>query len=76
VHSQTSAVPCLQNRDPRPFGVFDKGVDMRAVEIESLDVDFPLETPFTVVAAGPIRARIRPRTPSPVNTNEIPRRVQ
>jgi cytochrome P450 len=31
---------------------------IRAVEIESLDVDFPLETPFTVVAAEPIRARV------------------
>ncbi len=32
---------------------------IRAVEIESLDRDFPLETPFTVVAAAPIRARVR-----------------
>ncbi len=31
---------------------------IRAAEIESLDLDFPLETPFTVVAAGPIRARV------------------
>ena len=29
-----------------------------AAEIESLDEDFPLETPFTVVAAAPIRARV------------------
>ena len=32
---------------------------IRAVEIESLDRDFPLDTPFTVVAAAPIRARIQ-----------------
>jgi cytochrome P450 len=31
---------------------------IRAVEIESLDVEFPLETPFTVVAARPIPARV------------------
>lgn len=31
---------------------------IRASEIESLDMDFPLETPFTVVAARPIRARV------------------
>jgi cytochrome P450 len=31
---------------------------IRAAEIESLGLDFPLETPFTVVAAAPIRARV------------------
>jgi cytochrome P450 len=31
---------------------------IRAAEIESLDLDFPLQTPFTVVAAAPIRARV------------------
>jgi cytochrome P450 len=31
---------------------------VRAAEIESLDLRFPLETPFTVVAAAPIRARV------------------
>src|SRR5262249_2976344 len=31
---------------------------VRAAEIESLDMEFPLETPFTVVAAAPIRARV------------------
>jgi cytochrome P450 len=31
---------------------------IRAAEIESLDLEFPLETPFTVVAAAPIRARV------------------
>jgi cytochrome P450 len=31
---------------------------IRAAEIESLEVEFPLETPFTVVAARPIPARV------------------
>lgn len=31
---------------------------VRAAEIESIDAEFPLETPFTVVAAAPIRARV------------------
>ena len=31
---------------------------VRAAEVESLDTDFPLDTPFTVVAAAPIRARV------------------
>jgi cytochrome P450 len=31
---------------------------IRAVDIESLDLEFPAETPFTVVAAGPVRARV------------------
>src|SRR4029077_2758296 len=31
---------------------------VRAAEIESLGTDFPLETPFTVVAAAPVRARV------------------
>ncbi len=35
---------------------------IRAVEIESLNLDFPLATPFTVIAAAPIRARIQERT--------------
>jgi hypothetical protein len=30
-------------------------------EIHSLDSDFPLTTPFTMVAAAPIRARVHPR---------------
>ena len=30
---------------------------IRAVEIQSLDPNFPLDTPFTVAAAGPIHAR-------------------
>jgi cytochrome P450 len=31
---------------------------IRTIDIESLDLDFPLATPFTVVAARPIRARL------------------
>jgi cytochrome P450 len=35
---------------------------IRAGRIESLGADFPLATPFTVVAAEPIIARVHPRT--------------
>ena len=35
---------------------------IRAARIESLNDDFPLATPFTVVAAEPIDARVHPRT--------------
>lgn len=31
---------------------------VRAAEIESLGLEFPLETPFTVVAAAPVHARV------------------
>jgi hypothetical protein len=31
---------------------------IRSAEIESLGFDFPVETPFTVVAAAPVRARV------------------
>jgi cytochrome P450 len=34
---------------------------VRRVEIDSLDDDFPLAVPFTMVAAAPIRARVRRR---------------
>jgi cytochrome P450 len=34
---------------------------VRSAEIRSLDDDFPLATPFTVVAAAPIRARVHSR---------------
>ncbi|MEE2035317.1 cytochrome P450 [Rhodococcus chondri] len=34
---------------------------LRAVRIESVESDFPLATPFTLVAAGPVPVRIRPR---------------
>jgi cytochrome P450 len=39
---------------------------IRAARIESLDDDFPLATPFTVIAAAPIKARIDARTSTPV----------
>ena len=35
---------------------------VRSLEIRSLDQDFPVAVPFTTVAAGPIRATVRPRT--------------
>jgi cytochrome P450 len=34
---------------------------IRRVEIDSLDGDFPIATPLTVVAAAPIRAQVRQR---------------
>jgi cytochrome P450 len=34
---------------------------IRRAEVRSLDADFPLAVPFTMVADGPIRARIRSR---------------
>ncbi len=37
---------------------------IRAARIESVNDDFPLATPFTVVAADPINARVQRRTPS------------
>jgi cytochrome P450 len=39
---------------------------VRNVEIRSLDDDFPLETPFTVVAAAPIGACVHTRTQAPL----------
>lgn len=38
---------------------------IRAARIESLNDDFPLATPFSVVAAAPIDARVHPRTATP-----------
>ena len=36
---------------------------IRRTEIRSLNDDFPLALPFTMVAAVPIRAQVNPRTP-------------
>ena len=41
---------------------------VRAARIESLNDDFPLATPFTVVAAEPIGARVHPRTSTRVGS--------
>jgi cytochrome P450 len=38
---------------------------IRTAEIDSLDGDFPLATPFTVVAAKPVHAHIYPRATTP-----------
>jgi hypothetical protein len=38
---------------------------VRAARIESLNDDFPLATPFTVVAAAPIDARVHARASTP-----------
>jgi hypothetical protein len=37
------------------------GTIVRALEIRSVDTDFPVDVPFTTVADGPIWARVRPR---------------
>jgi cytochrome P450 len=42
---------------------------IRAARIESLNADFPLATPFTVVAAAPIDARVHTRTSAPVRSS-------
>ena len=44
---------------------------VRAAEIESFDENFPLATPFTVVAAAPISARIRAGLPQPGDDKPI-----
>lgn len=36
---------------------------IRAVEVESVDAEFPVDVPFTTVAKGPIRANVAPRGP-------------
>ncbi len=41
---------------------------IRAARIESLGDDFPLATPFTVVAAAPIEARVHARSSTPVRS--------
>ncbi|BBZ41852.1 cytochrome P450 [Mycobacterium conspicuum] len=43
---------------------------VRAAEIESLDVQFPLETPFTVVAAKPVPARVLNAAGSGLDTQQ------
>lgn len=40
---------------------------IRGVEIRSLDCEFPLALHFTMIADGPIRARVRPRRPRTVD---------
>jgi cytochrome P450 len=48
---------------------------IRAARIESLTDDFPLATPFTVVAAQPIGARIHGRTSTPARSGSHDSRV-
>jgi cytochrome P450 len=48
---------------------------IRAARIESLNDDFPLATPFTVVAAEPIDARIQRRTSTPAGSGSHDSRV-
>jgi cytochrome P450 len=44
---------------------------VRAARIESLDDDFPLATPFTVVAAEPINARVHARTSTAAESRSL-----
>jgi cytochrome P450 len=48
---------------------------VRAARIESLHDDFPLATPFTVVAAEPIGARVHGRTSTPAGSGSHDSRV-
>lgn len=45
---------------------------IRRSEIRSLDDDFPLALPFTMVAAAPIRAQVKARTPCAANSEPRP----
>ncbi|MCK0175773.1 MULTISPECIES: cytochrome P450 [Mycobacteriaceae] len=40
---------------------------VRRVQLDAVDADFPLALPFTMVAGGPIRARVRARRVTPDN---------
>jgi hypothetical protein len=49
---------------------------VRGARIESLKSDFPLATPFTVVASEPVDARVRARTSSQRRAaSRVPRRL-
>jgi cytochrome P450 len=48
---------------------------IRTARIESLNDDFPLATPFTVVAAEPIDARVHVRTSTPAGSSSHDSRV-
>ncbi|WP_111511164.1 cytochrome P450 [Mycobacterium kyogaense] len=54
--------PCIGEHFARLETTLALATVVRAMTVESLDDDFECETPFTTVAKGPIRARLRPRT--------------
>jgi hypothetical protein len=47
---------------PPPLAHLALATIIRRAEIRSLDADFPLAVPFTMVAGGPIRARVHARS--------------
>ncbi|MCV7367557.1 cytochrome P450 [Mycolicibacterium duvalii] len=53
--------PCIGEHFARLETTLALATIVRAAEIESVDDDFRCEVPFTTVAKGPIRARLRPR---------------
>ena len=54
--------PCIGEHFARLETTLALATVVRAMTVESLDDDFACEVPFTTVAKGPIRARLRPRT--------------
>ena len=50
---------CIGDHFAMLEATLDLATFIRRAEVRSLDADFPLAVPFTMVADGPIRARIR-----------------
>ena len=53
--------PCIGEHFARLETTLALATIVRSMEIRSVDKDFPCEVPFTTVAKGPIRARVRVR---------------
>jgi cytochrome P450 len=53
--------PCIGEHFARLETTLALATIVRAMEIRSVDKDFLCDVPFTTVAKGPIRARVRPR---------------
>jgi cytochrome P450 len=54
--------PCIGEHFARLETTLALGTIIRALEIRSVDKDFPVDVPFTTVAKGPIRAHVSPRS--------------
>ncbi|HEV7852181.1 MAG TPA: cytochrome P450 [Mycobacterium sp.] len=54
--------PCIGEHFARLETTLALATIVRAMEIRSVDDDFPVEVPFTTVAKGPIRAHVTART--------------
>lgn len=54
--------PCIGEHFARLETTLALATIVRAMDIESLDRTFERDVPFTTVAKGPVRARLRPRT--------------